>query len=129
MTYDTLYNYYGAQPILPTYSNFLTAEDLAAHAQHRRSLFTEKLYLPARLFRGSDLIEFGPDSGENSLVFAQWGAACSLVEPNTKAHPFIRQYFSHYGMSDRLVNLEASDIAAYAVMTELPRRYDYVDAE
>src|SRR5258708_955602 len=129
MAYEHMYDYYGEQTVLPTYSNFLTPDDLAAHNQHRHDLFTDKLSLPSRMFRGADLIEFGPDSGENSLVFAQWGASCSLVEPNIKAHPIIKEYFSRYGISDKLVSLEASDIAAYAAQAMLPKRYDFIDAE
>ncbi len=129
MAYEHMYDYYGEQTVLPTYSNFLTPDDLAAHNQHRHDLFTDKLALPSRMFRGADLIEFGPDSGENSLVFAQWGAGCSLVEPNIKAHPIIKEYFSRYGISDKLVSLEASDIAAYAAQAMLPKRYDFIDAE
>ena len=36
--------------------------------------------VPPALFRGADVLEFGPDSGENAVVFARWGARLTLVE-------------------------------------------------
>ena len=74
------------------------------------TILTEKLFLPRRLFSNARLIEFGPDAGENSLVFALWGASCTLVEPNLKARPIIRGYFQQFGLSHGLVSLEAKEL-------------------
>ena len=77
MAEDKLFNYYERQDVLPTFGNFKSAAELEAYAGLRRELFSDKLVLPPRLFRDADMLEFGPDSGENALVFASWGANMS----------------------------------------------------
>ena len=60
--------------MLPTVGHFQEDTDLIAHEEHSRRLFLDKLKMPPQMFRGARLLEFGPDAGENSLVFALWGA-------------------------------------------------------
>ncbi|MFM8468993.1 MAG: class I SAM-dependent methyltransferase [Limisphaerales bacterium] len=126
---ETLYGYSQQQEILPTHGAFKSVADLAPHEQHRRRLFTDKLKLPPALFRGARLLEFGPDAGENSLVFAQWGADCTLAEPNPKAHPVIREYFQRFGLGERLSALEAWDVKSFPEPASDAERFDLVDAE
>jgi len=127
--YQTVFEYYRAQDVLPTYGHFKSPEELQRHEGNRRHLFLEKLQLPPRLFRDTRLIEFGPDSGENALVFAQWGATCSLMEPNGQALPFIRHYFERYGLESRLACLEQKSVEEYASDPDSGERYDFVIAE
>ncbi len=129
LNYKSMYEYYSTQQVLPTYGHFKSAADLENHHQHRHELFTVKLQLPVQVFQGANLIEFGPDSGENSLVFAEWGANCVLVEPNLKAHPVIEGYFQQYDLTSHLVKLEASDVADYARQADSLQNYDVIDAE
>ncbi len=125
MTEDKLFNYYERQDILPTFGNLKSAADLAAYAKQRHELFSSKLLLPPRLFLNSDVLEFGPDSGENALVFAGWGASMTLAEPNQQAHPRIKAYFSQFGRADRLRELVLSDVEGFGHA----RRFDIIDAE
>ena len=127
--HSTLHEYYRQQDVLPTHGAFESERDLDAHERQRRRLFTDKLYLPPRVFSNARLLEFGPDSGENSLVFARWGADCTLVEPNPNAHSSIRKYFKRYNLSDKLKGLECSDIAEYAQRSGPHQKYDFIDAE
>ena len=129
MHYTDMYEYYFDQKVLPTYGRFRSQKDLEAYEQQRRNVFTEKLFLPPRLFLHSRLIEFGPDAGENSLVFALWGASCTLVEPNTKAHPVIREYFQQFDLSHRLAGLESSDLKAFSDRAMVSEKFDFIDAE
>ena len=105
MAEDKLFNYYERQAVLPTFGNFKSATELEAYASQRRELFSDKLVLPPRLFRDAEVLEFGPDSGENALVFAGWGANMTLAEPNRHAHPKIEAYFAHFGLTERLRQL------------------------
>lgn len=129
MTNDTLYGYYLQQDVLPTVGHFQGQSDLLAHEEHRRRLFTDKLHLPPAMFRGARLLEFGPDAGENSLVFAQWGADCTLAEPNRKAHDTIRNYFAKFDQVQRLQALRSEDVVQFPVPTSEAERFDVVDAE
>lgn len=125
MAEDKLFNYYERQDVLPTFGNFKSAAELAAYASQRRELFSDKLVLPPRLFRDAEVLEFGPDSGENALAFAGWGANMTLAEPNRHAHPKIHAYFAHFGLTERLRALALSDVEGF----RSDRRFDIIDAE
>jgi hypothetical protein len=126
---ETLHEYYQQQGVLPTFGAFTSAEQLARYEAERRAIFTDKLALPPRVFSSARLLEYGPDSGENSLVFATWGSRCTLVEPNPKAHPAIKDYFRRFNLGDRLDGLEVADIAQYAARPGDLERFDVIDAE
>jgi SAM-dependent methyltransferase len=125
MAEDKLFNYYERQDVLPTFGNFNSSTELEAYASQRRELFSDKLVLPPRLFRDADVLEFGPDSGENALVFAGWGANMTLAEPNRHAHPKIEAYFAHFGLTQRLRELALADVEGFSS----DRRFDIIDAE
>ncbi|MBB4263352.1 MULTISPECIES: class I SAM-dependent methyltransferase [unclassified Bradyrhizobium] len=125
MAEDKLFNYYERQDVLPTFGNFKSSTELEAYASQRRELFSDKLVLPPRLFRDADVLEFGPDSGENALVFAGWGANMTLAEPNRHAHPKIQAYFAHFGLTQRLRELALADVEGFSS----DRRFDMIDAE
>jgi hypothetical protein len=129
MSYKTLFDYYLSQELFPTHGGFGDEAALARHEEHRRALFMEKLRLPPRLFKTASLLEFGPDTGENSLIFARWGAQCSLCEPNTKAHPIIRDYFKRFDLQEKLEVLSGDDISAWVNRPDEHRVFDFVDAE
>lgn len=125
MADDKLFNYYERQNVLPTFGNFKSPTELDAYASQRRELFADKLVLPPRLFGNAEVLEFGPDSGENALVFAGWGANMTLAEPNRHAHPKIEAYFAHFGLTERLRTLALADVEGF----RSDRRFDIIDAE
>lgn len=125
MAEDKLFNYYERQDVLPTFGDFKSSTELEAYASQRRELFSDKLVLPPRLFGGAEVLEFGPDSGENALVFAGWGANMTLAEPNRHAHPKIEAYFAHFGLTERLRELALADVEGF----RSDRRFDIIDAE
>lgn len=125
MAEDKLFNYYERQDVLPTFGNFKSSAELEAYAGQRRELFSDKLVLPPRLFRDAEVLEFGPDSGENALVFAGWGANMTLAEPNRHAHPKIQAYFAHFGLTERLRELALADVEGF----RSDRGFDIIDAE
>lgn len=125
MAEDKLFNYYERQEVLPTFGNFKSSAELEAYADQRRELFADKLLLPPRLFRNAEVLEFGPDSGENALVFSGWGANMTLAEPNRLAHAKINGYFAHFGMTSRLRELVPFDVEGFRG----DRRFDVIDAE
>jgi hypothetical protein len=124
-TADKQHLYYARNNITPTYAAFAQESDLNNYALNREKFFTEKLRLPQRFFRGAHLAEFGPDCGENALVFAKWGALLTLIEPNPKSWVNIQQYFSKFGLTDKLISLEKTDLENF----NLNRRFDIINAE
>lgn len=125
---ERLYEYYRRQDVLPTFGAFESEADLDRHERERRRLFLDRLALPPRSFAGARLLELGPDAGENALVFARWGAECTLAEPNEAAHRVIRDYFARFGLAARLRALEAWDVESVP-LPAAGDRYDVVDAE
>jgi len=125
MADDKLFQYYERQDVLPTFGNFKSPAQLDAYAAQRRELFAGKLMLPPRLFRDAEVLEFGPDSGENAMVFAGWGARMTLAEPNRQAHAKIQAYFTRFGLADRLRELALADVEGF----RNDRRFDIIDAE
>lgn len=126
---ETMYEYYQQQEVFSTYGGFASCADLEAYEQQRRRLFTEQLCLPPRVFSHAKLIEFGPDTGENSLVFALWGASCTLVEPNPKALPVIREYFQRFDLARQLTRLETMDVARFSRHPLAAEQWEILDAE
>lgn len=122
---EGLYSYYQGKDVLPTHARFSRVEELDNYKRQREEFFTEKLHLPAKIFKNADLIEFGPDSGENSLVFADWGSSLTLVEPNPKAWPYIAGYFEKFGFKERLVSLEKVPLEEFSSA----KRFQIIDAE
>jgi hypothetical protein len=125
MAYDKLFQYYADERFLPTFGNFKDFAQLTRYAEARRTVFTEKLMLPIQIFNGANVLEYGPDSGENALVFALWGADMSLAEPNLRAHGQIQDYFQRFALDDRLMILRSADIETFSAK----QKYDVIDAE
>lgn len=125
MSYDKLYEYYQRTSLLPTYGNLADVTAFDRYEDGRRRLFSEKLYLPPLLFRDANVVEFGPDTGENALVFARWGANLTLVEPNGAAIPQIEKYFKRFGLAGRITKIASTDFDGF----DDGQVYDVVDAE
>jgi hypothetical protein len=121
---ETLYEYYSSQGVRPTYASFDGESVLAEYEVLRRNVFY-RLMLPPAFFAGKRLLEFGPDTGENSLVFAKWGAHLTLVEPNVEAHPYIRRYFSEFKLDASLDNVVAASLLDFSALS----KFDAIDAE
>lgn len=109
-----LYSYYRDSGISPTFGALQTEADLDRFCEQRARIFTLKLQMPPEMFRHARLLEFGPDTGENALAFARWGARIELVEPNTAAWPQLQAYFRHFGLEDRLLGLHDKPIQEFA---------------
>lgn len=122
---DTLYLYYQQKGVLPTHARFSTKEDLDKYQLSRSKLFSNKLHLPPQMFQGANMIEFGPDSGENSLVFARWDASLTLVEPNPNSWPYIENYFKKFGLGDKLKSLVKVSLESF----ETTEKFRFIDAE
>jgi len=109
-----LYSYYRDSGISPTFGSLQTEADLDRFCEQRARIFTLKLQMPPEMFRHARLLEFGPDTGENALAFARWGAQIELVEPNTAAWPQLQAYFRHFGLENQLLGLHDKPIQEFA---------------
>src|SRR3954465_4659831 len=122
---ESLHAYYTKQPVSVSFRNLKDEAELARHTAWRELFFTEKLGLPPAFFRGLRVGEFGPDTGENALSFAQWGAKLTLVEPNTASHAAILSYFERFGLTGQLLALSDAALENFKSATSL----DFINAE
>ena len=120
-----MYEYYRGQTVAPTFGNLRDLSALERFGEHRVDLYVNKLSLPLRLFKGAEVLEFGPDTGEHALIFARWGAEMTLVEPNPDAARQIKEYFKRFRLEDSLKAIFETDIAGFAS----DQRFDLIDAE
>jgi hypothetical protein len=122
---ETLYEYYGQQNIAPTFADLRDEAAIGAYQSAREVLLGDRLALPIPLFRGAEILEYGPDTGENALVFGRLGARLTLVEPAQAAHPKIRAYFERFAPPCALRELLAADVISY----QPDRSFDMIVAE
>jgi len=121
----SLYEYYMKAGVNPVYAGFSSSKDLEEYDRSRRRMFEYNLRLPISAFERRTLLEFGPASGENALVFAKWGARLTLVEPVRSFVEVLNDYFDIYGLKKQIVDIECLPIENYR--TE--KKYDFVIAE
>jgi hypothetical protein len=119
------YSYYETQTTLSTFADFRDEAELTRYADQRTRLFSEKLGIPPGYFAGRSVLQFGPDTGEDALVFARSGAQLTLVEPNVRAHRHITAYFERFGLRKRLDALVTADVEEF----RCDRQFDFIDAE
>jgi len=120
-----LHSYYASQDISVSFRDLKTDEDLSKLEQKRRNFYTDKLGLTANFFNNLLVAEFGPDTGENALCFAKWGAKLCLIEPNRKAHAQISRYFEHYQLGSQLEALSGDTIETFTSN----HLFDFINAE
>lgn len=121
----TLYQYYQEKRFNPVYAGLYTEEDLVEYERKRRRLFEYNLRLPARSFKDASLLEFGPASGENSLVFARWGAKLHMVEPVREFIETLKAYFKMHGLENYVKMITQETFEDFYTDS----RYDFVVAE
>jgi hypothetical protein len=120
-----LYEYYGRQDIAPTFADLRDEAAVADYQSAREALLVGRLALPIPFFRGAEVLEYGPDTGENAMVFARWGARMTLVEPALAAHSKVGSYFERFAPAGALRELVVADVLTYVC----ERRFDMVVAE
>ena len=121
----SLYAYYEQRDTSPTFARLADPSALERYAADRAMVMEDRLGWPVAAFRDAEILEFGPDTGENALVFALWGGRLTLVEPNPKALPQIRDYFQRFGLERNLEALSQDDVLEF----RSDRRFDAIIAE
>lgn len=103
--------YYGEHGISPVKQDL---SDINRHYAKREKLYRQ-LGIPTIAFCGKKILEVGPGSGYNTLAFFEWGAMCTLVEPNKAGIFEMKKLFTEYNVSDdqyiiRECTIEEADI-------------------
>lgn len=96
-----------------------------SHFDKRRNLYERHLGVPLAYLRGARIVEFGPNSGENALLPALFGAKLTLVEPNTQVLPRLKGLFNRFGVAGQIESLQSVGIDEF----NTTQPYDLVIAE
>jgi SAM-dependent methyltransferase len=62
----------------------------------REDHFRFALNFPPEMFAGKSLLDLGGGTGENTIFYSLWGAACTIVDANPKALDRARMIFDTY---------------------------------
>ena len=80
-------------------SQYFSHKNKAVYRDYVRNAefaYRELFKFPPQMFRGTELIDFGAGTGENTVYLANWGAKCTLVEMNPQAQSISRDVFQKY---------------------------------
>ena len=97
--------YYQKNKINPVDLSLDNHKKIESHKAMRKKLLLEILKIPFDNIQEKTLIEFGPNGGENSLIFAQNGFKLFFKEPNIDAHKNINQLYDKCGFLNS-INIE-----------------------
>ena len=97
-----LYDFYSDINFNPSFRNLNSKKKFSIYKQNRLDILGTKLGLTSLDFKNKSILEFGPNMGENSICFADWGGYLSLVEPNIKNHKQIKAYFGQFNLMSQL---------------------------
>lgn len=112
------------QEIPSQYFSHLSEKDYTRHIENATYLYRDILKFPPKMFDRAELIDFGAGTGENTIFFANWGATCTLVEFNDKAHNISRGVFSKYARNADRHKFVCSSIFDYSPNDQM--KYDIV---
>ena len=122
---STLLDYYRDHNLNPVPIAIDTENEWNEHVKKRRNLYERHLKIPLSFFSEKDVIEFGCNSGENSLYLAYLGAKLTLVEPNEKVHPRLMKLFRSHNKEESISKLLPLGIDEFRSTV----KYDIVIAE
>src|SRR5438874_1781855 len=110
MSFDSLLAYYQQSKFNPVPVSLDTPQAWLSHCAKRRSLYERHLSIPLALIRDKTVLEFGCNTGENSLVLASLGAKLTLVEPNEQALEALRWNFKRFGLESQIAQVVPASI-------------------
>ncbi|RJR32853.1 MAG: class I SAM-dependent methyltransferase [Desulfobacteraceae bacterium] len=102
------------QEIPSQYFSHMGDPEYKRHVENAEYLYRDLLKFPPKMFDSASLIDFGAGTGENTIYFANWGARCTLVEMNDKAHNISKEVFSRYARNKDLHKFVCSSIFDYS---------------
>ena len=117
-------SYYRNKKINPVFID-TNSDKWSNHLCARRNFYENHLKIPISWFNGKDILEFGPNGGDNSLILAMYGAKITLVEPHQMMHERIRALFTDKSLVDHLIKIDARTLENYQDKS----KYDLVIAE
>ena len=123
--YNSLLNYYVDRNFNPVPIKLNSSENYINHKKKRLNLLVNHLKIPEIAFSNSSVIEFGCNSGENSIVLAELNSKITLIEPNNKMIKEIEKNYSKLNLTKNLIKIYESSLEKY----KTNKKYDFIIAE
>jgi SAM-dependent methyltransferase len=120
-----LAQYYDSVKLSPVEHDLTRADTLRTHLRKRQNLLDHYLKMPAQLWRGARVLEFGPGSGENAAVLAHYGARLTLVEPLDYLIQKLKANFQKLGLAAQIEALYQEALEHF----ECSQTFEFVVAE
>jgi 2-polyprenyl-3-methyl-5-hydroxy-6-metoxy-1,4-benzoquinol methylase len=79
-----------------TYFDVVNKKNLNLLFKNKKEFLIEKLKLPSRIFKNSELLDLGCGTGQNTINYDWKGAKCTLVEYDKKSFIEARNLFKKY---------------------------------
>ena len=119
---NNLISFYKENDLKASFRNLNSKKTLLAYHSMRNRFFSERLNLLPYNFNNLNILEFGPESGENSLSFALNGAKLTLVEPNQDSCKRLLSYFKDYNLENKIQNLFTTDMLNF----DVKQKFDFI---
>ena len=121
----TVLNYYVDGNFNPVPIIFSNKKKINNHYLKRRNLLERHLNFNLSLLKNKEILEFGPNGGENACLLAEYGCKIYIVEPNIKLHKLIKKNFQIIKKNKSLKLLSKKKVEDF----KIKKKFDIVVAE
>lgn len=120
-----LFEYYIKNKINPVPLNLKTTKKLKKHLLLRKNLIESHLKIPLPLLKNKKILEIGPNTGENALLFAMHGCEITFIEPNPSSIDQLMKNFKKLNLYKSIKRIETKRFEDVS----LKSKFDIVIAE
>tara|TARA_B100001175_G_scaffold295481_1_gene283561 strand:+ start:2800 stop:3930 length:1131 start_codon:yes stop_codon:yes gene_type:complete len=95
------------------------------HVNLRKNLIESHLKIPLNLLKDKNILEFGPNRGEHSMIYALNGGNLYFVEPIFEAVNQLKKNYKKYNLDKAIKNIQNKNLEKY----NSKKKFDLVIAE
>lgn len=120
-----LINYYLKKKFNPVPLKVNEKKDFFKHLKLRVNLIENHLKIPLSLLNEKNVLEFGPNRGENSMLYAIYGAKLYFVEPIKESCIELKKKYEKFKLINSIKRIQNSSLEKFKSKT----KFDFVIAE
>ena len=120
-----LINYYIKKKFNPVPIKTNNKLNLLKHVKLRKNLIQNHLKIPLNLLKDKDILEFGPNRGENSFIYALNKANLFFVEPVPYSAKQLKAKYKHYNLNKFVKKIDNKSLEKF----HTKQKFDLVIAE
>ena len=120
-----LINYYLKKKFNPVPIKTNSQREFSKHLRLRKNLIENHLKIPLNLLKDKNIIEFGPNRGENSMIYAFHGAKLHFVEPILDSVNELKRKYKKHNLLKAVKNIKKTNLENY----KSKKKFDLVIAE